>query len=211
MSQGVRRAAAVVAGFAVLLGLVVVVGWLLTHSLRSSVGEVDDDVARSLADHRTGGLTDVADVGTVIGQTLTGIIVLTLVGAVFSVWRRSWRPGLFVAAMYGGMGLFYFVGTHADPRRRPPVPILDAGLVPDHSYPSGHTGTAAAIVVCLALLLVAYGVTRSAWLVALALVPLFTGVSRLYLGAHHLSDVVVPLLLAPAWALVVARQLFPRR
>ena len=50
--------------WALLSAVVVGWGWLLTQELESSIGAVDDDVARWFADERTPTLSDVAEAGT---------------------------------------------------------------------------------------------------------------------------------------------------
>ena len=189
---------------------VVGVGWLLTHPLRHDLtGE--NDVNRWFADQRTSGLTDVADGGTLLGETVTGLVALALIGLGFALWKRTWWPLVFVGAVDGGLGLFYLAGTTLDPRQRPPVHILQSGLVPDASFPSGHTGTATAIAGSLVALLWAY--TRVArWvLVVLVVVPAYTMLSRLYVGAHHVTDVLTAFVAALVWLLVCARLLLPSR
>jgi membrane-associated phospholipid phosphatase len=116
---------------------------------------------------------------------------------------------LLLAADAGNGGI-YWLGSHADPRDRPPVKILDAGLVPDHSFPSGHVGTAVAVYGGAALLLAIWLRTHrragpaGALVVLLACVPLFVGLSRLYQGAHHLTDVGTSLVYGIVWLLAVA-------
>lgn len=205
-----RSVAVLVVGFVVLCGAVLLVGWVLTHPLESTM-RGENGVNRWFADQRTGSLTDVADGGTLLGQTLTGLVVLAVLGIAFAVWKRTWWPLVFVLVLDAGLGLFYLAGTTVDPRRRPPVHILQAGLAPDASFPSGHTGTATAIGGVLAALLWAY--TRVArWvLVLLVVVPAYTMLSRLYVGAHHVSDVVTAFLYAGLWLLLCARMLLPPR
>ena len=171
----------------------------------------ENDVNRWFVDQRTGSLTHVADVGTVVGETLTGLVVLALVGLAFAVGKRTWWPLVFVGVFDAGLGLFYLAGTELDPRQRPPVRILQSGLVPDASFPSGHTGTATAIGGVLAALLWAY--TRVArWvLVLLVAIPTYTMLSRLYVGAHHVSDVLTAFGYAGLWLLLCTRTLLPTR
>ena len=109
-----------------------------------------------------------------------------------------------------GLGGFYFFGTELIPRDRPPVKLLDAGLVPDASYPSGHIATA---LVCWAgAVVLIWTYFRAARWVALVLLllPLGTLLSRLYLGAHHLTDALTSVVYASIWLLVVAGQVLPR-
>lgn len=199
-----------VAGWVALAAVVVGWGWLLTQHLEASVGVVDDDLARWLADERTPWLTDAAEIGTYTGETIVGAAVLALMALVTAAWRRTWLPILFVALAEAGLGGIYWLGTHLDPRDRPPVKILDAGLVPDHSFPSGHVGTAMAIFLGVAFLLWVYTRIPRGWPLLLVLVPLASLSARLYQGAHHLSDVLTSVVYAAVWITLVARLVLRR-
>jgi undecaprenyl-diphosphatase len=205
-----RTVVTLVVGFLVLCAAVVAAGWLITHPLRDTMRH-EDSVNRWFVDQRTSGLTHVADGGTQVGQTLTGLAVLALAGIGFAIWRRTWWPLVFVAVLDAGMGLFYLAGTSLDERRRPPVHILQSGLVENHSFPSGHTATATAIAATLAALLWAYTHVAKPLLVLLLVIPAYTLVSRLYVGAHHVSDVLTAFVYAALWALLCARMLLPAR
>ncbi len=205
-----RTAALLVATLTVLTAVLVMIGWLITHPLQSTMAH-ESSVNRWFADQRTPGLTSVADLGTFLGQTLTGAVVLVVLGVVFAVWKHTWWPLVFVAVLDAGLGLFYLAGTTVDPRQRPPVHILQPGLVPDHSFPSGHTGTAVGIAAATAALLWAYTRVSAGLLLVLVLIPLWTMLSRLYVGAHHVSDVLIELLVASFWIWTCARLLLPSR
>ncbi|MGH3347716.1 MAG: phosphatase PAP2 family protein [Nocardioides sp.] len=192
------------AGWAAVAGVVLGWGWLLTHPLEQSIGAGDDDFARWLAAERTATLTDAAEVGTLLGETVVGAVVVVLAAATVAVWRRTWLPVVFVVLVEAGLGAIYWLGTHLVPRERPPVEVLDQGLVPDHSFPSGHTGTSMAIFLALAFLAWTYtGVSRG-WALLLVLVPLACVSARLYEGAHHLSDVLTTVGYATVWITLVA-------
>jgi membrane-associated phospholipid phosphatase len=188
----------------------VAVGWLITHPLKSTMTD-ENSINRWFVHQRTSTLTDVADVGTLIGETVTGLVALALIALVFAVWQRSLWPALFVLALDGGIGLFYLASTTLDPRNRPPVRILQSGLVADHSFPSGHTGTATAIAGALAALLWVYTTLTRAVVGVLGVVPVWTMLARLYEGAHHLSDVLTALVVTLVWLTVCARLLLPAR
>ena len=205
-----RTLVVLVLGFVVICAVMVGVGWLITHPLKSTM-RGENDVNRWFVHQRTTDLTHVADGGTLVGQTITGLVVLAVLGIAFAAWRRTWWPLVFVAVLDAGLGLFYLAGTTLDPRQRPPVRILQSGLVPNHSFPSGHTGTATAIGGVLAALLWAYTRVAKGVLVLLVLVPAYTMLSRLYVGAHHVSDVVTAFVYAVLWLLVCARMLLPGR
>ena len=191
-----RRLLGVVAAYACLASVVVGWGWLLTHPLRSAVDPADDAVSRWFAGQRTSWLTPVSDVGTLLGETPVGLGVGVVVALVGGLALRSLAAAALVLVADAGNGGIYFLGSHADPRDRPPVHLLDAGLVPDRSFPSGHTGTAVAVYGGAALLLALWLRRRGAGsavgrggVVLLACLPFFVALSRLYQGAHHLTDV----------------------
>ncbi len=204
-----RKVVLVVAAYAALALVVVGWGWLLTHSLEGSIEGSDDDVSRWIAGQRTSWLDPVAEAGTLLGETPIGLAVGAGVGVVAGLALRSLWPVVLVLAADVGNGGIYWLGSHADPRDRPPVKILDEGLVPTHSFPSGHVGTAVAVYGSAAVLLALWLRTRSSpgptrgLVVLLACVPLFVAASRLYEGAHHLTDVATSLAYGSLWLLVL--------
>ena len=205
-----RVSAVSMTAWLVICGLVLGWGWLLTHPLESTIDPWDDDIARWFEDQRTPSLTDVANAGTFLGETIVGVSVFTVIGLLVSLLKRSWRPILLVVILEIGIGGYYFFGTELIPRDRPPVKLLDAGLAPDASYPSGHVATS---LICWAgavvLIWVYFRAVR--WIaLVLLLLPLWTLLSRLYLGAHHLTDALTSVVYASVWLLVVAGVLLPR-
>jgi undecaprenyl-diphosphatase len=203
----VATGVAVLAAWALILGVVVGVGWLITRPWRQEVDSFDDPIARWFAAERTAALTASADVGMLFGETIVGMGVALVAAVAFSLWQRGLRPAVFLALVAAGVGGVYFVATHVDPRQRPPVRILDPGLVPDHSFPSGHVGTATAVYGAIVVLCWAYARSSRRWVWVLLVLPVVVLLARLYQGAHHLTDVVTSVLYAGAWLLVLARLL----
>lgn len=198
-------AATLVVAWVVILGLVVGFGWLITNTLKGAVNPWDNDISRWFADQRTGALNEPADIGTLLGETVVGVSVAVVAALVFAIWKRSWRPVLFLALIEAGIGGFYYVATTVDTRQRPPVKILDPGLVANHSFPSGHTATAIVAYGGILVLTAVYARSSLKWVSVVGLVPLFVLLSRLYQGAHHLTDVLTSVVYASAWMLLVAR------
>ena len=70
-----------------------------------------------------------------------------------------------------------------------------------HAFPSGHTAASTAFFVMLAFFSWRAGA-------ALAVIPLLIALSRMYVRAHHLSDVVFAALIGVAVALAISRSAF---
>jgi membrane-associated phospholipid phosphatase len=195
-----RQQAALLLGVWVLLvGVVVGVGHAITGPLRTSIDPPDNDLARWFADQRSTARSQLADVGTWLGDTLTVAVVTVALALGLWVWRRDARPVAFVAATMAGVTGLYLLAVTLEPRARPPVPVLDAGLVATHSFPSGHVGASTAVYGLVVVLVWTFARRGRWWVAPLLLVPPLVAVARLYEGAHHLSDVLMSMLYASAW------------
>jgi undecaprenyl-diphosphatase len=73
-----------------------------------------------------------------------------------------------------------------------------------HSFPSGHVGASTAFFGVLFI-------ARRRLGLACLPIPILIGFSRMYIGAHFLSDVVCAAVLGVLCALLVARLLFARQ
>jgi membrane protein DedA with SNARE-associated domain/membrane-associated phospholipid phosphatase len=148
-----------------------------------------DDAAASLAERlRMDMLVDVAKVVTALGS-FGFAAAAALVTAVWATVKRRWIDA---AALVAGVALSYaavHIAKAAYDRPRPSGALIDTSL---SAYPSGHAVYAVTMVACATVLVRAgtrWAVRFAAVTVAIALVAV-VGITRIYLGAHYLSDVV---------------------
>ena len=124
--------------------------------------------------------------------------------ALFLVSRREWlNVSLFALVMAGG-GTLNVVLKHFFHRERP---VLENPLVTLSSYgfPSGHTMGATLLYGLLALFAwktVRNRTARLACLVSACFWILLIGLTRIYLGAHYLTDVLGALAAGLFWLVI---------
>jgi undecaprenyl-diphosphatase len=166
-----------------------------------------DRAAASLAERlRTEPLVDVAKVVTALGS-LRVVALAVLATGIAAARRGRWLDAV---ALVAGLALSYaavHVGKAAYDRLRPSGGLVDTML---SAYPSGHALYAVTLVACATVLVRAgtgWALRFAAITVAVVLVAA-VGVTRVYLGAHHLTDVIGGIALGVAvWALVGAAAL----
>ncbi len=138
-------------------------------------------------------------------------VALGLVLLAFAWVRGSRKWTRIFLSMLVAMAVAGLVGTvikRAIPRARPSVqseihwggPRFSSKY---HAFPSGHVGASSAFFCTLFL------ARRRIGLACLA-IPILIGFSRMYLGAHYLSDVICAAVLGILCALLVTH-FFPRR
>ncbi len=181
---------------------------------RSAAQPVDDAVTRFLVEHRDPVLSVAGRALNLLGSA----IVLTPVRVGAALWlavrRRWWLFGAFAGAVIASQ-VASTVMKHLYDRPRPSVPLLLAGIrTTGSSYPSGHAVATAATVVSLVLVLVPSAPGRLRWELGAVGVSLVMAASRVYLGAHWLSDVVGGVLVGGAiamWSAVIVQLVRDRR
>jgi membrane-associated phospholipid phosphatase len=177
------------------------------------VANLDQPVLQAAVHARSSGVTRVVqaytNLGGPVGMPLLATVVLSLLA-----WRsRSWEPLLLGLATGAGSLAMTVVGKAAVGRTRPPLVDAVPPFETSFSFPSGHSLNAMALAGIVAYVLVRR--QARAWVRALT-VTLATafavtmGLTRVYLGHHWLTDVLVAWALALAWLVVVitAHRLF---
>lgn len=185
---------AMLAGFLVLAAASILLALIVVHVLLPSGGlgleGTDESVNDTLAQHRTGTLTSIAEVGTQVGGAPVLPILVGLIGIVCAVMRH-WLLAAFAVFVLAVESATYRVTSIAVPRDRPSVHRLE-GLEVDASYPSGHTAASVAVYAGLVLLLTTRFTSSLkkalAWTGAILIVS-FVAMSRMYEGMHHPLDV----------------------
>jgi membrane-associated phospholipid phosphatase len=175
--------------------------YVVSHEHSASL---DAHVTAWVVAHRTGWLTSIIRVVTWLGSTAV-IIPLGLVAGGWFAWRRhEWRPLLLLAVVVAGAVALYDVVKASVGRPRPPQAIW-IGHFPAAAFPSGHATQTVAFYSMLAIILGAGRSPRvklALWSAAV-LLALMVGFSRIYLGAHWLTDVLGGYALGAFWAAAV--------
>ena len=160
---------------------------------------VDQSVLTWVGEHRSPALTSALRTVTWLGSAAVlypGTFVLALYW-----WRRErdWRAGAMLAASLAGSTAFYNVFKRIVERPRPPAQEA-LGTYTHWSFPSGHATQCMAFFAMLLVLACFAGRVRlRLWASAATAVVLVVGASRIYLGAHWLTDVLGGFALGGAW------------
>ena len=175
---------------------------LVTYSVVHHTGLARDDprVLAFVIDHRAQWLTSLAKVLTWLGSTLVLWPVAIVAGLGLWRWRRRWLPAVLPALALAGAwaGSLLIKGLVGRPR----PPAADRlTVIHSWSYPSEHAAQALATWGMLALMLMAGRSARARVLLAAgaALIAFVVGLTRLYLGAHWMTDVLGGWALAGVW------------
>lgn len=141
-----------------------------------------------------------------LGGTVGMPVLATLAVLVLTVAWRQWTPALLMLAATAGSLTMTVVGKAVVGRARPPLSDAVPPFETSGSFPSGHALNSVVVAGVLAYLLVRR--QQRAWVRAATLTTAGTfaflmGMSRVYLGHHWLTDVLVAWTLGLAWLTVV--------
>jgi membrane-associated phospholipid phosphatase len=190
-----------------------VTGILLFIIMTLILGEISEDIINheplTVADaqlstwlhsHRSPFLTSAMFVATSFGATATVTCIAAALG-LYLLWRRRFYWLAAVATSVSGGALLNRLLKYAFHRPRPHFddPILK---LTSYSFPSGHTMMATVLYGVVAAYLLAKTPDwrwRVLIILSASLLIALVGSSRIYLGAHYLSDVLGAMAEGLAW------------
>ena len=198
-----RRRHALVAGLLLLAVAAVLTAVVAAERADSVLQRVDDRWLGWMVEIRTPWLTSVAEVFSVLGGPVVMVpLRLAVIGAL--AWQRRWLQfGAFLGAVVTSELCIGPLKAVID-RPRPPGSLITTD---SPAFPSGHAIAGSVTAIGLVVVLVPAGSRRMRWTIAAALFATLMAMSRTYLGAHWLSDVVAGVCIGTGAAVVWAAAL----
>ena len=194
-------------GVQLLVGILLFVGMtLLLAALAEHVVTgrpltlLDQQLSAWIGRNQTPQLTTFFMAVTALGSTAIAVVLAVVVGAYLLRRRQRYWFVAITLTIVGGVTLnrlLKIAFQRARPQFDDPIRTF-AG----YSFPSGHTVTATVVYGALALLLFTRVKTPRARALVIAsatLIIVLVGFSRIYLGAHYLTDVLAAMAEGVAW------------
>ncbi|HEY4333997.1 MAG TPA: phosphatase PAP2 family protein [Ilumatobacteraceae bacterium] len=185
-----------------LIGIATVIGKQL-HGATSFDARISDWFLR----HRTSSWNEITSLFSRLASTPWVVgMCLIVIAACVAIRPHDSGLSVLVVAMLGELAIFLSITALVE-RARPTIPHLDAGP-PTSSFPSGHTF--ATFVLWGTLCWLAHHhrlhpAVRVVTLVLAVMMPISVGLSRIYRGMHHPTDVLASLILGGVWLTAVVR------
>ena len=220
-----RSVGAAVAGALLSFGMLLAVtaiaffAWMAEEVFEGDSMAFDNAVREFVHSYAAGWLTGVMHFFSFLGSTaFLATVTVLLAGALLYMGRRR-SAVLLAVVMVGVIPLNYVLKTYFVRAR--PEAYFDTPLPASFSFPSGHSLFSACFFGVLAWLIASrtnsLAIKIGAWTLA-AVIVLFIGLSRIYLGVHFPTDVVAGYTAAFVWLsavvltdAIVARSLLPRK
>lgn len=183
----------------------ILVAWLASAMMAGATVGFDQALRDGIHSLASPGATAVLRVASRLGSPPV-VTALAVAAAVLFVLRGRRRAALLLLVAVAGGGLLSTVLKNGFQRARP-SPMFDYPLPDSYSFPSGHAVWSFCLLAVLAALLSRRAESRLPravlWMAAAGLI-LLIGVSRVYLGVHHASDVLAGWGAAFVWVIAVA-------
>jgi undecaprenyl-diphosphatase len=178
---------------------------LLAHAVgEGKTQRFDDSIRNAIHQAAASRITIAMRRITSLGAPLVLVPGSVVAAVLFALRARMREAVLFVVAMVGGELLESLLKLVF--RRARPTPFFDLPPPSSYSFPSGHALVSVCFYGALAALVAPRLRSRSAriavWTSA-AIVILAVGLSRIYLGVHHASDVLAGYAAACVWVIAV--------
>lgn len=191
-------------GFAAALATLVFLGWLIDQVFEGDSVQFDEATRAAIHEFASPALTVLMRGLSVVGSTLALTIGTAIVVIVFA--RNKWgrEAKLFTLTMIGAALLN--ITLKLTFKRTRPTPFFDLLPPETYSFPSGHSLASCCFFGALAAILSARTKSKRlrtiVWVVA-SIMFLSIGLSRIYLGVHHTTDVIAGFAAAFVWIMVV--------
>jgi len=173
--------------------------------IEGDVSAMDSSVLHAMSEQRSPWLTVAALDVTALGSITLVVLFSAFTFVVLLVLRDKMGALQLLVASAGASVLT--IATKNLLERIRPQEAQQLIVVSGFSYPSGHSVSTSALYLTIAIIASRYiqhSGARAALFVAVWVVLIMIGASRVYLGVHYMTDVVSGLLLGAAWALVLA-------
>ncbi|HEY6661160.1 MAG TPA: phosphatase PAP2 family protein [Pyrinomonadaceae bacterium] len=191
-------------GLAAAIGALVFFGWLADEVLEGETRQFDEATRAAVHQLASPVLTTIMRGFSFVGSTIS-LTVGTIFACAWFATRKWGREAKLFAITMIGAGLLNVTLKLAFKRERP-VPFFNLSPPETYSFPSGHSLTSACFFGALAAILTARIKSKRAraviWIVSTVMF-LLIGLSRIYLGVHHTTDVIAGFVAALIWILVV--------
>lgn len=202
---------------AILVPLVVGLGVAVTMTVASAevyesvmdqndAAALDEPVLRTAMEVRSPLLDTVVTAYTHVGGVIGMPILAVTIMVVLALVRRSWTPVILITAAAAGSLLMTVAGKPLVGRARPDLEDAVPPYEYSASFPSGHSLNSFVVAGIVAYLLVLRQRARLARVLTIAAAAAFAvsmALSRVYLGHHWFTDVLVAQTLGAAWLAVV--------
>ena len=175
------------------------------HLLGKDATPLDQSVTNAITPNRTDTWDDITHWVSLCSETLTVVVITAVAVVVLRLTVRRWREAVLLVVAVAGQAAIFVCITAVVDRERPDAMHLD-DAPPTSSFPSGHAGAAVVLyggLAVVAWLSAAPAALRVPSTVIAVLLPPAVGLSRMYRGMHHLTDVLGGLALGGIWLGVV--------
>jgi membrane-associated phospholipid phosphatase len=191
-------------GLATAIGALVFFGWLTDQVFEGDSQQFDEATRAAVHQFASPALTVIMRGLSFVGSTIALTIGTAIVVILFA--RRRWgrEAKLFALTMIGAALLN--ITLKLTFKRTRPTPFFDLSPPETYSFPSGHSLASCCFFGALAVILTARikrkRVRVISWIVC-SVMFLSIGLSRIYLGVHHTTDVIAGFAAAFIWIMVV--------